>query len=212
MEGCSKYCSFCVVPYTRGEEVSRPVKDVMQEIVELSRQGVREINLLGQNVNAYRGLIDDEDAGSDVADLAELIHYVAGVAGIERIRFTTSHPVEFTDSLIAAYAAVPELVDHLHLPVQSGSDRILKAMKRGHKIADYVEKIRRLREIRPNISLSSDFIVGFPGETEADFDATMNLVEEIGFDVSFSFIYSARPGTPAAGLPDATQELSLIHI
>jgi len=206
MEGCSKYCSFCVVPYTRGEEVSRPVKDVVQEIVELSRQGVREINLLGQNVNAYRGLIDDEDAGSDVADLAELIHYVAGVAGIERIRFTTSHPVEFTDSLIAAYAAVPELVDHLHLPVQSGSDRILKAMKRGHKIADYVEKIRRLREIRPNISLSSDFIVGFPGETEADFDATMNLIEEIGFDVSFSFIYSARPGTPAAGLPDATQE------
>lgn len=211
MEGCSKYCSFCVVPYTRGEEVSRPVSDVMQEIVELSRQGVREINLLGQNVNAYRGPIEDnvigsDVAGSDVADLAELIHYVAGVAGIERIRFTTSHPVEFTDSLIEAYAAVPELVDHLHLPVQSGSDRILKAMKRGHKIEDYVAKIRRLREIRPNISLSSDFIVGFPGESEADFDATMNLVEELDFDVSFSFIYSARPGTPAANLPDDTQE------
>ncbi|MEQ8858709.1 MAG: tRNA (N6-isopentenyl adenosine(37)-C2)-methylthiotransferase MiaB [Pseudomonadales bacterium] len=201
MEGCSKYCSFCVVPYTRGEEVSRPVADVMREIVQLAGQGVREINLLGQNVNAYRGPIDD-----DVADLAELIHYVAEVEGIERIRFTTSHPVEFSDSLIEAFAEVPALVDHLHLPVQSGSDRILGRMKRGHTAADYRERIAALRRIRPGISLSSDFIVGFPGETDRDFEDTMALIEDIGFDTSFSFIYSARPGTPAAALPDPTPE------
>ncbi|TNF81102.1 MAG: tRNA (N6-isopentenyl adenosine(37)-C2)-methylthiotransferase MiaB [Gammaproteobacteria bacterium] len=199
MEGCSKYCSFCVVPYTRGEEVSRPVADVVQEVSELASQGVREVNLLGQNVNAYQGPID-----GDVADLAELIHYVAAIPGIDRVRYTTSHPVEFGDSLLEAYADVPELVDHLHLPVQSGSDRILKLMKRGHTAADYLEKIRRLREIRPNISLSSDFIVGFPGETDEDFEGTMALIEAIGFDISFSFIYSARPGTPAAGLADVT--------
>jgi tRNA-2-methylthio-N6-dimethylallyladenosine synthase len=197
MEGCSKYCSFCVVPYTRGEEVSRPVPDVMREIVQLAGQGVREVNLLGQNVNSYRGQIDD-----DQADLAELIHYVAQVSGIERIRYTTSHPVEFSDSLLEAYRDVPELVDHLHLPVQSGSDRILRLMKRGHQVADYTAKLRRLREIRPGISLSSDFIVGFPGETDQDFQDTMNLIEEVVFDVSFSFIYSARPGTPAAALAD----------
>jgi tRNA-2-methylthio-N6-dimethylallyladenosine synthase len=197
MEGCSKYCTFCVVPYTRGREVSRPVADVMTEIVALARQGVREVNLLGQNVNAYRGAID-----GDFADLAELIHYVAEVEGIERIRFTTSHPVEFTDSLIDAFRDVPALVDHLHLPVQSGSDRILAAMKRGHTAAEYREKIARLRAVRPNISLSSDFIVGFPGETDADFADTMRLIDDVGFDASFSFIYSARPGTPAALLED----------
>ncbi len=202
MEGCSKYCSFCVVPYTRGEEVSRPVADVMREIVALAGQGVREVNLLGQNVNAYRGAID-----GDVADLAELIHYVAEVPGIERIRFTTSHPVEFSDSLIEAFAEVPALVDHLHLPVQSGSDRILARMKRGHTAADYRERIEALRRVRPSISLSSDFIVGFPGETDADFEDTMALIEEVGFDTSFSFIYSARPGTPAAGLADPTPEV-----
>lgn len=201
MEGCSKYCSFCVVPYTRGEEVSRPVPDVMREIVQLAGQGVREVNLLGQNVNAYRGAIDE-----DQADLAELIHYVAEIAGIDRIRYTTSHPVEFSDSLLDAYRRVPELVNHLHLPVQSGSDRILSLMKRGHSVAEYVDKLRRLQQIRPGISLSSDFIVGFPGETAEDFDATMQLIEEIGFDVSFSFIYSARPGTPAAALADETPE------
>ena len=199
MEGCSRYCTFCVVPYTRGEEVSRPVAGVMREITELARQGVREVNLLGQNVNAYRGPIDD-----DQADLAELIHYVAQVEGIDRIRYTTSHPVEFGSNLIDAYAQVPELVDHLHLPVQSGSDRVLAAMKRGHTALEYRAKIRKLREVRPNISLSSDFIVGFPGETDADFDATLQLIDEIGFDTSFSFIYSARPGTPAANLPDET--------
>jgi tRNA-2-methylthio-N6-dimethylallyladenosine synthase len=199
MEGCSKYCSFCVVPYTRGEEVSRPVPGVMREIVQLAGQGVREINLLGQNVNAYRGNID-----ADYADLAELIHYVAEITGIERIRYTTSHPVEFGDSLLQAYRDVPELVNHLHLPVQSGSDRILRLMKRGHQIADYTAKLRRLREIRPGISLSSDFIIGFPGETQEDFEDTMNLIEEVVFDVSFSFIYSARPGTPAAALADET--------
>jgi len=198
MEGCSRYCTFCVVPYTRGEEVSRPVADVMLEVAELARQGVREVNLLGQNVNAYRGPIDD-----DRADLAELIHYVARIEGIDRIRYTTSHPVEFGDSLIEAYAAVPQLVDHLHLPVQSGSDRVLAAMKRGHTALEYKAKIRKLRTVRPDISLSSDFIVGFPGETDADFDATLRLIDEIGFDTSFSFIYSARPGTPAANLPDA---------
>jgi tRNA-2-methylthio-N6-dimethylallyladenosine synthase len=201
MEGCSKYCSFCVVPYTRGEEVSRPVADVMREIVELAAQGVREVNLLGQNVNAYRGRID-----GDLADLAELIHYVAEVEGIERIRYTTSHPVEFGDSLLEAYAEVPELVNHLHLPVQSGSDRILARMKRGHTAAEYVDKLARLRRIRPEISLSSDFIVGFPGETEEDFQDTLNLIEAVGFDISFSFIYSARPGTPAAAMPDETAE------
>ncbi len=201
MEGCSKYCTFCVVPYTRGEEVSRSVDSVMREVVALARQGVREIHLLGQNVNSYRG-----DIEGDTADLAELIHYVAAIDGVERIRFTTSHPLDFSDNLIAAYASVPQLVDHLHLPVQSGSDRILKAMKRGHSRIDYLEKIRRLREVRPNISLSSDFIVGFPGETDADFADTMALIEEVGFDVSFSFIYSARPGTPAAALADTTPE------
>jgi tRNA-2-methylthio-N6-dimethylallyladenosine synthase len=197
MEGCSKYCSFCVVPYTRGEEVNRPVADVLAEVAGLASQGVREVNLLGQNVNAYRGLIDD-----DVADLAELIHYVAEIDGIERIRYTTSHPVEFGASLLEAYAEVGELVNHLHLPVQSGSDRILKLMKRGHTSADYIEKIAALRRIRPELSLSSDFIVGFPGETDMDFQATMDLIETVKFDVSFSFIYSPRPGTPAAALVD----------
>ena len=200
MEGCSKYCTFCVVPYTRGEEVSRPVADVLREVEQLAAQGVREVNLLGQNVNAYRGPIE-----GDVADLAELIHYVAAVEGIERIRYTTSHPVEFNDNLVQAYAEVPALVDHLHLPVQSGSDRILAAMKRGHTVLEYKSKIRKLRAVRPNISISSDFIVGFPGETDADFKATMALIEQIGFDVSFSFIYSARPGTPAASMPDPTE-------
>ena len=208
MEGCSKYCSFCVVPYTRGEEVSRPVADVLAEVGQLARQGVREVNLLGQNVNAYRGLVEEgqpcEPGKADLADLAELIHYVAAVEGIERVRYTTSHPVEFGQSLLEAYADVPELVDHLHLPVQSGSDRILARMKRGHSAADYTEKIEQLRAIRPDISLSSDFIVGFPGETDEDFRATMDLIDRIGFDVSFSFIYSARPGTPAAGLSDNT--------
>jgi len=199
MEGCSKYCSFCVVPYTRGEEVSRSVDSVMREVVALARQGVREIHLLGQNVNSYRGSIDD-----DQADLAELIHYVADVEGVERIRYTTSHPLDFSSTLIDAYAKVPQLVNHLHLPVQSGSDRILAAMKRGHGIGEYKEKIARLRAIRPNISLSSDFIVGFPGETDTDFAQTMALIEEIEFDVSFSFIYSARPGTPAAIMRDDT--------
>ncbi len=206
MEGCSKYCSFCVVPYTRGEEVSRPVAGVMQEIVQLANQGVREINLLGQTVNAYRGAIDD-----DHADLAELIYYVAEIEGIDRIRFTTSHPMEFSDSLIRAFAEVPELVNHLHLPVQSGSDKILAAMKRGHTALEYQERISKLREVRPDISLSSDFIVGFPGETDEDFAATMALIEEIGFDLSFSFIYSARPGTPAASLPDDTPEPAKKH-
>ena len=201
MEGCSKYCTFCVVPYTRGEEVSRSVDSVMREVVGLADGGVREIHLLGQNVNSYRGSID-----GDHADLAELIHYVAEVDGVERIRFTTSHPVDFSDTLLQAYADVPQLVDHLHLPVQSGSDRILRAMKRGHTRQDYIDKIRRLREIRPQISLSSDFIVGFPGETDEDFADTMALIEEIEYDVSFSFIYSARPGTPAAGLTDATPD------
>ena len=202
MEGCSKFCSFCVVPYTRGDEVSRPVADVLREIVQLASKGVREVNLLGQNVNAYRGDLGD----GSVADLAYLISIVAEIDGIDRIRFTTSHPVEFTDSLIDVYAEVPELVSHLHLPVQSGSDRVLAQMKRGHTVLEYKSKIRRLRAIRPDISMSSDFIVGFPGETDADFMATMNLIEEIGFDHSFSFIYSARPGTPAADLPDEVTE------
>ena len=198
MEGCSKYCSFCVVPYTRGEEMSRPFDDVLAEVCSLAEQGVREVNLLGQNVNAYRGLMHD----SECADLALLIEYVAAVDGIERIRYTTSHPIEFSDRLIAVYARVPELVNHLHLPVQSGSDRILSAMKRGHTALEYKAKIRKLRELRPDISLSSDFIIGFPGETDVDFAATMQLIEDVGFDLSFSFIYSARPGTPAASLRD----------
>lgn len=202
MEGCSKYCTFCVVPYTRGEEVSRPVADVLNEIASLAAQGVREINLLGQNVNSYQGDMDD----GSVCDFAELIPYVAAIDGIDRVRYTTSHPVHFSEALIAAYASVPELVNHLHLPVQSGSDRILMAMKRGHTAIEYKSKIRKLREVRPNISISSDFIVGFPGESEEDFAATMKLIEEIGFDTSFSFIYSARPGTPAADLPDETPE------
>jgi tRNA-2-methylthio-N6-dimethylallyladenosine synthase len=202
MEGCSKYCTFCVVPYTRGEEVSRPLADVLSEISALAAQGVREINLLGQNVNAYRGDMPD----GSVCDLAELITYAADIEGIDRLRYTTSHPVEFSQALIDVYAKVPELVSHLHLPVQSGSDRILMAMKRGHTAIEYKSKIRRLRTIRPDISISSDFIVGFPGETETDFAATMNLIQEIGFDTSFSFVYSARPGTPAADLPDNEDE------
>ena len=201
MEGCSKYCSFCVVPYTRGEEVSRSVASVMQEVESLASRGVREIHLLGQNVNSYLGEID-----GDQADLAELIYYVADVPGVERIRFTTSHPMDFSDNLVQAYADIPALVDHLHLPVQSGSDRILEAMKRGHTADDYRERIEKLRAVRPNISLSSDFIVGFPGETQREFDDTMALIDEIGFDTSFSFIYSARPGTPAAGLVDEVPE------
>ena len=203
MEGCSKYCSFCVVPYTRGEEVSRSVASVMQEVESLASRGVREIHLLGQNVNSYRGDID-----GDQADLAELIYYIADVPGVERIRFTTSHPMDFSDNLIQAYADIPALVDHLHLPVQSGSDRILEAMKRGHTADNYRERIAKLRNVRPNISLSSDFIVGFPGETQEEFDETMALIDEIGFDTSFSFIYSARPGTPAAALQDKVSEAS----
>lgn len=202
IEGCSKYCTFCVVPYTRGEEVSRPVADVLAEIIHLAKQGVREVNLLGQNVNAYRG----EAADGSIVDLAELITNVAAIEGIDRIRFTTSHPVEFTDALIETYNKVPELVSHLHLPVQSGSDRILMAMKRGHTVLEYKSKLRRLKKIRPNISFSSDFIIGFPGETEADFEATMKLIHEMDFDTSYSFIYSARPGTPAADMKDDTPE------
>ncbi len=198
MEGCSKYCSFCVVPYTRGEEFSRPFDDVIVEIATLARQGVKEVNLLGQNVNAYRGPMHD----GTICDLATLIQYVAVIDGIERIRFTTSHPVEFTDALITAYAEVPQLANYLHLPVQSGSDRILSLMKRSYTSLEYKQKVRKLREARADISLSSDFIVGFPGETEADFEATMNLIEEVNFDQSFSFIYSRRPGTPAASYPD----------
>jgi tRNA-2-methylthio-N6-dimethylallyladenosine synthase len=200
MEGCSKYCSFCVVPYTRGEEISRPFDDVIAEVATLAEQGVREINLLGQNVNAYRGPMHD----GQLADLATLIYYVAAIDSIERIRFTTSHPVEFNDSLIQAYAEVPKLASYLHLPVQHGSDRILAAMKRGHTVLEYKQKIRRLREARPGISLSSDFIVGFPGESDRDFEKLMNLVADVGFDQSFSFIFSARPGTPAASLTDDT--------
>ncbi len=200
MEGCSKYCTFCVVPYTRGEEISRPLDDVIAEVVSLAEQGVREVNLLGQNVNAYQGPMHD----GQIADLATLIYYVDAVEGIDRIRFTTSHPVEFTDSLIQAYAEVRSLANYLHLPVQNGSDRILTRMKRGHTAIEYKQKIRKLRVARPDISISSDFIVGFPGETDQDFEATMNLIAEIGFDQSFSFIYSARPGTPAASFADDT--------
>ena len=200
MEGCSKYCTFCVVPYTRGEEVSRPLADVLAEVSALAAQGVREVTLLGQNVNAYRGEMEDGDS----ADLALLIECVAAVPGIDRIRYTTSHPVEFSDRLIESYARVPQLVSHLHLPVQSGSDRILTLMKRGHSALEYQAKIRKLRAVRPDISLSSDFIVGFPGESDADFAATLALIDAIGFDHSFSFIYSPRPGTPAASMPDST--------
>ena len=198
MEGCSKYCSFCVVPYTRGEEISRPFDDVIAEVVRLAAQGVKEINLLGQNVNAYRGPMED----GTLCDLGHLIRFVAAVDGVERVRFTTSHPLEFSQSLIDAYADVPELANFLHLPVQSGSDRILALMKRGHTALEYKQKIRRLRAVRPGISISSDFIVGFPGETDQDFAATLGLIAELGFDQSFSFIYSRRPGTPAASLPD----------
>jgi tRNA-2-methylthio-N6-dimethylallyladenosine synthase len=204
MEGCSKYCSFCVVPYTRGEEVSRPFAQVMREVEQLAAQGVREITLLGQNVNAYAGPRED----GTPSDLATLIHFVAAVDGIERIRFTTSHPLDFNDSLIEAYANVPKLNNYLHLPVQSGSDRILAAMKRGHTVLEYKQKLRRLRAVRPDIAISTDIIVGFPGETDQDFIATMNLVADAGFDQSFSFLYSRRPGTPAASLPDdITQEV-----
>jgi len=217
MEGCSKYCSFCVVPYTRGEEVSRPFDDVLAEVAGLAEQGVREVNLLGQNVNAYRGEMNDAEAEEnthanvETADLALLIHYVAAIDGIERIRFTTSHPMEFTDELVEVYAQVPELVSFLHLPVQSGSDNILAAMKRGHTAEHYKDLIRRLKIARPDISISSDFIVGFPGETDEDFADTMKLIEEVGFDHSFSFIYSARPGTPASNLFDSTTDLIKKH-
>ena len=198
MEGCSKYCTFCVVPYTRGEEVSRPLDDVLYEIAQLAEQGVREVNLLGQNVNAYRGQSHDDS----ICRFSELLRLVATIDGIDRIRYTTSHPVEFTDDIIQAYADIPELVDHLHLPVQSGADRILTQMKRGHTALEYKSQIRKLRKVRPDLCMSSDFIIGFPGETDEDFEATMNLIKAIDFDLSFSFIYSARPGTPAADLPD----------
>jgi len=201
MEGCSKYCSYCVVPYTRGEEVSRPLDDVMAEVVGLVEQGVKEITLLGQNVNAYRGAMGD---GSEIADFALLIECVAELPGLQRIRFTTSHPKEFTQRLIDVYERVPQLVSHLHLPVQHGSDRILAAMKRGYSVLEYKSTVRKLRRVRPDISLSSDFIVGFPGETAADFEQLMRLVEDVNFDSSFSFIFSARPGTPAAALHDDT--------
>jgi tRNA-2-methylthio-N6-dimethylallyladenosine synthase len=207
MEGCSKYCSFCVVPYTRGEEVSRPLDDVLAEAVHLASKGVREINLLGQNVNAYRGLSHD----GEIVDFATLITYIAAVDGIDRIRFTTSHPVEFRSNLIEIYKHIPELVSHLHLPIQSGSDRILAAMKRGHTALEYKSIIRKLKAIRPDISLSSDFIVGFPGETQKDFEDTMNLIIEVGYDTSFSFIFSPRPGTPASDLPDHTSEQEKKH-
>ena len=200
MEGCSKYCSFCVVPYTRGEEVSRPFEDVLIEVAELAQQGVKEVTLLGQNVNAYRGATAEGDA----ADLASLLEYVAAIPGIERIRYTTSHPREFTQRLAESHARLPQLAPHVHLPVQAGSDRVLAAMKRGYTVLEYKAIVRRLRAACPAISISSDFIVGFPGESDADFEATMKLIEEIGFDASFSFIYSRRPGTPAAALPDDT--------
>ncbi|MGA0938614.1 MAG: tRNA (N6-isopentenyl adenosine(37)-C2)-methylthiotransferase MiaB [Litorivicinaceae bacterium] len=202
MEGCSKYCTFCVVPYTRGEEISRPLDHVLQEVLANVDQGAREIHLLGQNVNAYRG----EAEGDDIADLADLIRIIAEIPEVERIRFTTSHPVEFSDALIECFRDVPKLVSHLHLPVQSGSDRILAAMKRGHTALEYKAKMRKIKEARPGISLSSDFIIGFPGETDQDFEKTMELIESVGFDVSFSFIYSARPGTPASDLTDDTDQ------
>ena len=203
MEGCSKYCTYCVVPYTRGEEISRPFESVLTEVAELAAQGVREVNLLGQNVNAYRGALGEDGA---TADLALLIRAIAEIDGIGRIRFTTSHPLEFSDSLVEAYRDVPQLADYLHLPVQSGSDRVLGAMKRGYTALEFKQKIRKLRAVRPGISISSDFIVGFPGETDADFDKTMKLIEDVGFDQSFSFIYSRRPGTPAADLEDDTPD------
>ena len=202
MEGCSKYCSYCVVPYTRGEEISRPFDDVIAEVAQLAEQGVREVNLLGQNVNAYRGAMHD----GSVADLALLIHAIAELDGIGRIRFTTSHPLEFSDSLIEAYANVPKLANYLHLPVQAGADRVLSAMKRGYTALEFKQKIRKLRKVRPDISVSSDFIVGFPGETDAEFEQTMKLIDDVGFDQSFSFIFSKRPGTPAANLPDDTSD------
>jgi len=198
MEGCSKYCSFCIVPYTRGEEISRDFESVLEEVRHLASQGVKEITLLGQNVNAYAGRMND---GAQV-DLATLIHHVAALPGIELIRFTTSHPLEFNDSLIEAYASVPKLANHLHLPVQSGSDRVLALMKRGYTVLEFKDKVRRLRAVRPDICISSDFIVGFPGESERDFAATLALVRDVGFDQSFTFLYSRRPGTPAASLPD----------
>jgi tRNA-2-methylthio-N6-dimethylallyladenosine synthase len=198
MEGCSKYCSFCIVPYTRGDEVSRPFDSVLDEVRQLAAQGVREVTLLGQNVNAYAGPMSD----GALVDLGTLIHHVAAIPGIERIRFTTSHPLEFTDSLVEAYASVPKLANHLHLPVQSGSDRILSLMKRGYTAIEFKEKVRKLRRVRPDISITSDFIVGFPGESERDFNATLGLVRDVGVDQSFSFLYSRRPGTPAASLPD----------
>lgn len=203
MEGCSKYCSFCVVPYTRGEEVSRPLSDVLMEITRMAQQGIKEVTLLGQNVNAYRGIMDLENV-NDTADLALLLEYINEIPGIERIRYTTSHPKEVTPRLIESYATLPKLVSHLHLPVQSGSDRVLAAMKRGHTALEYRSIIRKLYAVRPDISLTSDFIIGFPGETEADFEDTMRLIEEVNFDDSYSFIYSPRPGTPAAELPDNT--------
>jgi len=210
MEGCSKYCSFCVVPYTRGEEISRPLDDVLIEVADLADHGVREVTLLGQNVNAYRGAMGDT---GEAADFALLLDYVAEIPGIERIRYTTSHPKEFTQRLIDVYARVPKLVGHLHLPVQAGSDRVLAAMKRGYTVLEYKSIIRRLRQVRPEIALSSDFIVGFPGETEDDFEKTMKLIEDIGFDASFSFVYSRRPGTPAADLADETpQSLKLARL
>jgi tRNA-2-methylthio-N6-dimethylallyladenosine synthase len=211
MEGCSKYCSYCVVPYTRGEEVSRPFDDVLVEVAGLADQGVKEVTLLGQNVNAYRGTMGDKDrsgkGSAEIADFALLIEYVAEIPGIERIRYTTSHPNEFTQRLIEVYASVPKLVSHLHLPVQHGADRILMAMKRGYTAMEYKSTVRKLRAVRPGISLSSDFIVGFPGETEADFDAMMKLIDDVGFDDSFSFVFSPRPGTPAAALADATPQI-----
>lgn len=200
MEGCSKYCSYCVVPYTRGEEISRPLNDVLVEIMQLVDQGVKEVTLLGQNVNGYYAKMDD----GQICNFTLLLHYVAAIDGIERIRYTTSHPLEFSDSLIEAYAEIPKLVNHLHLPVQSGSDRILAAMKRGYTALEYKSKVRKLRQHRPDISMSSDFIIGFPGETEQEFEQTMKLIEDVGFDHSFSFIFSARPGTPAASLEDST--------
>lgn len=209
MEGCSKYCSFCVVPYTRGEEVSRPLEDVLVEVAGLAVQGIKEVTLLGQNVNAYRG----EMGADEFADFALLLEYIHEIPGIERIRYTTSHPREFTSRLIDVYAKLPKLVSHLHLPVQSGADRILAAMKRGYSALEYKSIIRRIRAVRPDISISSDFIIGFPGETEADFEATMKLVEDVNFDESFSFIYSPRPGTPAADLPDETpHEMKLARL
>ena len=211
MEGCSKYCSFCVVPYTRGEEVSRPFDDVLAEVAGLAAQGVREVNLLGQNVNAYQGAMAAADGEGMTADLALLIHYVAAIEGIERIRFTTSHPMEFNDDLIEVYAQVPQLVSFLHLPVQSGSDKVLAAMKRGHTAEHYKDIIRRLKIARPDITISSDFIIGFPDESDEDFADTLKLIEEVGFDHSYSFIYSARPGTPAAVLPDHTTDLIKKH-